>query len=179
MKRMKKMIIIGALLFGPLSLPAAAQDAANLPGPGTGGGSPPSPPIFAVLDADHNSVISTEEIAQAPAALQKLDKNGDGRLTPDEYIPPRPDGPFGPPGGNRAGAPPKQDLSSGPADDDRRPPKPPIDLALDADRDDVISAGEIAQAPVALQKLDLDGDGQLSAGECLSAGRPRMPSGDH
>jgi hypothetical protein len=37
---------------------------------------------------------------------------------------------------------------------------------LDADRDHVISAGEIAASPAALRKLDLDHDGWLSAEEC-------------
>ena len=43
-------------------------------------------------------IISAEEIKNAPEALQKLDKNGDGQLTPDEYLGPRPQGRDGPPG---------------------------------------------------------------------------------
>ena len=46
-------------------------------------------PVLAALDADHDGVISAAEIQNAPAALKTLDKNGDGRLTPDELIPPR------------------------------------------------------------------------------------------
>jgi hypothetical protein len=48
-------------------------------------------------------VIDEQEIANAPEALKKLDKNGDGKLTPDEYRPPRPGGPGGPEG--ESGAP--------------------------------------------------------------------------
>jgi len=46
-------------------------------------------------------VIDANEIANAPAALKTLDKNGDGQLTPDEYLGPRPPG--RPPGGNDSG----------------------------------------------------------------------------
>ena len=44
-------------------------------------------PAIAVLDANHDDIIDSNEIANAPIALKKLDKNGDGQLTPDEYTP--------------------------------------------------------------------------------------------
>jgi Ca2+-binding EF-hand superfamily protein len=44
-------------------------------------------PIFAALDANHDNVISAEEINNAAAALRTLDKNGDGKLTEDEIRP--------------------------------------------------------------------------------------------
>jgi hypothetical protein len=50
-------------------------------------------------------------------------------------------------------------------------PKPPIESALDANGDGVISAEEIANAPAALKTLDKNGDGELSADEY----RPAMP----
>jgi hypothetical protein len=68
-------------------------------GPPDGPGQPgqrPIPPLIAALDANHDGVIDADEIANAPAALRKLDKNGDGKLTMDELRPPRPDG--APPG---------------------------------------------------------------------------------
>jgi Ca2+-binding EF-hand superfamily protein len=46
-------------------------------------------PVLAVLDADHDGVISAAEIANASAALKKLDRNRDGFLTPDEVLPDR------------------------------------------------------------------------------------------
>jgi Ca2+-binding EF-hand superfamily protein len=53
-------------------------------------------PILAALDTDSDGEISAAEIAAAPEALKKLDKNGDGQLTADEVRVP-----FG--GGGRRG----------------------------------------------------------------------------
>lgn len=44
-------------------------------------------PILSALDTDHDGVISAAEIDNAPAALRKLDKNGDGQITADEVRP--------------------------------------------------------------------------------------------
>ncbi|HSU56798.1 MAG TPA: hypothetical protein VLT36_22255 [Candidatus Dormibacteraeota bacterium] len=65
---------------------------------------PPPPPLIAALDANHDGVIDENEIANAAAALKALDKNGDGKLTPDEFAPPRP--PHGGPGGHHGPPPP-------------------------------------------------------------------------
>ena len=141
---------------------------------------PPHPPmpLLEVLDADHDGIISADEIKAAPDALKKLDKNKDGKLTPDEYLPPRPDGP--PPGGPNGGGnkPPflgEKPAASGaqkpasPPDGSKppRPPAPPLVHALDADGDGVISAEEIANAAKALLTLDKNGDGQLGPAEYM------------
>ncbi len=124
MKTKTLLTLVAAL--GALSLTAFAQDAGGPPqdgprggqgGPGMGGRRP-VPPIVAALDANHDGTIDADEIANASAALKKLDKNGDGKLTPDELRPARPqggqgggpnggpeggpgnDGPQGPPPGN-------------------------------------------------------------------------------
>lgn len=57
-----------------------------------GPGQRPMPPLIAALDANRDGVVDADEIANAPAALKKLDKNGDGKLTMDELRPPRPEG---------------------------------------------------------------------------------------
>jgi hypothetical protein len=44
-------------------------------------------PVLAVIDTDRNGELSAEEIANSSVSLQALDRNGDGRLTPDEYLP--------------------------------------------------------------------------------------------
>lgn len=41
-------------------------------------------PILAAIDADSDGEISAAELAAAPVAVIKLDKNGDGQLTEDE-----------------------------------------------------------------------------------------------
>ncbi|MBZ5591491.1 MAG: hypothetical protein LAP39_04600 [Acidobacteriia bacterium] len=51
----------------------------------------------------------------------------------------------------------------------------PVLVALDADRDQLISAGEIANAPVVLKSLDKNHDGKLTAEEC---GGPALPYDD-
>jgi hypothetical protein len=59
-------------------------------------GRPPNP-LMEALDTNHDGILSAEEIANASASLKKLDKNGDGKLTPDELRPNRR------PGGRRNG----------------------------------------------------------------------------
>jgi EF hand len=54
---------------------------------------------------------------------------------------------------------------------------PPIIAALDADRDGVISAEEIANAANALLQLDKNGDGQLTPDEFHPEGRPPRGGG--
>ena len=77
-------------------------------GPGPGGGSgmrgpgpgfvPMRMPLITALDADEDGEISAEEIKNAAQALKKLDKNDDGKLTREEFMPPRPGPGFGPRG---------------------------------------------------------------------------------
>lgn len=73
--------------------PAGAQNTNSVPGgfgPGRHGHRPPPSPLFLALDVNHDGVIDAEEIANAPATLKTLDKNGDGKLTLDELRPPHP-----------------------------------------------------------------------------------------
>ncbi|MGN6547148.1 MAG: EF-hand domain-containing protein [Aureliella sp.] len=57
-------------------------------------------PLMAALDADGDGEISASEIDGAVAALKKLDKNSDGKLTTEELLPEGMRGPFGPGGPN-------------------------------------------------------------------------------
>ncbi len=97
----------------------------------------PPMPLLVALDLNHDGVIDAEEIAKASESLKKLDKNGDGKLTPDEIHPPRPGGRGGPggpgPDGRPEGPGPRHDdrprHEGGPRGDDAprgegRPPRP-------------------------------------------------------
>lgn len=73
---------------------------------GGGGGEgfrPPPHPLELALDANNDGVIDAKELANAVAVLKRLDRNGDGRLTDDEFRPMRPGGGFGGPGGQGGG----------------------------------------------------------------------------
>ena len=96
----------------PLETNPPAEALHGRPGPGPGtprpGNRPPRSPLEAALDADGDGIISAEEIANAPAALRKLDHDGNGKLTAADYAPHRPplqrDQPpagFNPPGPRR------------------------------------------------------------------------------
>ena len=89
-------------------------------GPGGPGGQRRPPAIIGALDANHDGVIDADEIANASAALKKLDKNGDGKLTREEFLGPRPEGQGGP-GGEGRGRPPG---GPGNSDSGKRPQRP-------------------------------------------------------
>ena len=59
------------------------------------GGPRPMNPFIVALDLNSDGTIDADEIAKASASLAKLDKNGDGKITPEEYRPQRPVGPGG------------------------------------------------------------------------------------
>lgn len=124
---------------------------------------PPHPksPILEALDLNHDGILSGDEIARASQSLLKLDKNGDGQLTPDEYRPPRPDG-------QAQAAPPRGAKGTGPRPTTPKRlerPRPLLDTTLDTDGDEVISAKEMTEAPALLRKLDRNGDGRLTRDE--------------
>ncbi len=181
--------------FGALTFAAVAQDGGGPPdgggqggGPGRGHRHPPIPAIVLALDANHDGIIDSNEIANASAVLKTLDKNGDGQLTRDEYMGKPPGRPSqGGNGGNDAGGPPPDENSAGGPPDGastnspaggshgrHHPPLPAIVLALDANQDGVIDADEIANASAALKTLDKNGDGQLTRDEYMGKppGRP-------
>ncbi len=81
---MKRSYLIASAILFASALALNAQDKpADTQGQGHGGGNP----IIAALDANHDGEIDASEINNAPAALRKLDKNGDGKLTRDELRP--------------------------------------------------------------------------------------------
>jgi hypothetical protein len=122
--------------------------------------------VLNALDANHDYVISADEIAAAPAALQQLDLNVDGKLTAEEcgfclgagYFP----GCRGDNGtvGDEHG---HIEWSRDQVERFRAifMAYSPVLAALDTDHDAEISASEIQNAAAALRRLDLNGDGKL------------------
>jgi hypothetical protein len=99
----RKALLVGATVSFAAGLCAMAQSGGGTPPAGGSppeGGMPGGPgpghhprhPLEQALDANGDGVIDAAEIANAVAALKKLDKNGDGKLTADEYRPSRPPG---------------------------------------------------------------------------------------
>lgn len=71
----------------------------NFGGGGGEGFRPPQHPLELALDANGDGVIDAKELANAAFVLKRLDKNGDGRLTEEEFRPMRQSGGSGGPGG--------------------------------------------------------------------------------
>jgi Ca2+-binding EF-hand superfamily protein len=110
--------------------------------------------VLGALDTDHDNVISASEIANAPAALKKLDNNHDGKLTAEEC-------------GLRFPARLQADPQFVTRARFRFMRIHPVLAALDADHDGEISMSEIKNAPVKLRTLDTNGDGRLTVDEVL------------
>jgi Ca2+-binding EF-hand superfamily protein len=149
---MKTSKIIIALACGLLAGSYAQAQPAGMDGDGPPPGMPVIP-IIAALDTNTNGIIDASEIANAPKALLKADKNGDGKLSAAELKPELPSG-FTPPEGMKI-------------------PTLPIMVALDTNGDGELDAGEIANVSAALKTLDANHDGQLTRDEIL----PKFPGG--
>lgn len=170
---MKNKIALTMLALG-LALPAANVNAQNNGprgprGPRGDGPGRPVPPLVAALDVNHDGTIDASELNSASESLRSLDKNTDGKLTPDELRPGR-----GPAPRDEAERP-----QTDPARKDAAPgrrPGPPIVGALDTNKDGVIDATEVANATAALKTLDKNSDGTLTMEEIGPRG-PRGPRG--
>lgn len=93
---MKIHLFLLALSIGVLSIPVTAQDG-KPPAGGTSGDNQrrqggsgdqsqgQSCPIIEALDLNKDGTIDANEIAMAAESLKQLDKNGDGKITEDEY----------------------------------------------------------------------------------------------
>jgi Ca2+-binding EF-hand superfamily protein len=117
---------------------------------------PPSP-VIAALDTDKDGTISAEEIEKAVASLKTLDKNNDGKLTPEELRPQGgPGGPGGPGGfggGAGGGFNPEQMVAR-------------IFEESDKDGDGKLSADEAPERMQAnFERIDADSDGFVTKEE--------------
>ena len=108
-------------------------------------------PLFAALDTNGDGVIDANEIANAAEALKKLDKNHDGKLTPDEVQPA--------PRGERKTA------ASPTASSDAMVARL---MQFDKNGDGKLSKDEVPERLQAMfEKADLDKDGFLSKDEIV------------
>jgi hypothetical protein len=112
-----------------------------------------SMPVLRALDINHDFALSPREIANAPAALRKLDISHEGKVTAEQC-------------GLRFDP---NSLSQAMAAQIRRRFMSfhPVLAALDADHDGELSAGEIDDAAAALKTLDRNHDGYLTADELI------------
>lgn len=156
------LLALGALA----SVPALAQ-------PGDGEPRKPRPPVDVALDADGDETIEASELANAATALRALDANGDGALTRDELRPKRPAGEGSSANATPPPRPPGTPGAAGTEGQRPRRPLPPTIVAIDANADGTLDAGEIAAAATALRALDANHDGALSPPEY----RPPRPEG--
>jgi hypothetical protein len=140
-----------------LATTAVAQPPEGGP-PDRGPGGPPHDPLRAALDTDGDHELSADEIKNAPTAVAKLDRNGDGRIDNEEFRPPRPPGP--PRGDFSEARPPRGDRPEGrPPREGRRPPG-------DGERPE---GGPNRPSPERFveraMSFDADGDGKLDKAE--------------
>jgi hypothetical protein len=127
----------------------------------------PVPPVIGIFDRDHDGMLSAAEIQDAAAVLAKLDRNGDGNITREEALPPRPPRDQEP----RDGGPQRPPAQPRPI------PLPAVMAALDKNKDRALSPEELEAAPESLLQLDENGDGALSPEEIFPPGPP-PPGGD-
>lgn len=174
-----------ALVSGALAQPPE--------GPPPEPGRPPQDPLRVALDANHDRELDAEEIRNAPSALAKLDRNGDGRIDREELRPPPPpQGMRGAGPGAGPGGPGRREGGSSPETLAERA------LASDGDGDGKLSREELTRfatsngagrreggpAPERLVdrafEFDVDGDGRLDRGELETFARgmlQRRPGG--
>jgi hypothetical protein len=169
------------LVMAAMALTATAQETTQTP-VHTGRIPPHQSALAAALDTNKDGVIDAAELANASAALKALDKNGDGQIEMTEIQPAlkhSTDRPLAPAHARHpahlsasgdAGSvevPPHASPEAAPVPPHAPvpPPAPALMAALDANKDGVIDATELANASAALKALDKNGDGQLTTDE--------------
>jgi hypothetical protein len=117
-------------------------------------------PVIRAIDADRDHVITTAELANAPAALRGLDKNGDGKLTRDEAGAPMPA--RGGRGGEGGRGEPPQIPAPGPTADELLS----LLMTFDKNNDGKLQKSEVPERQAGiLERGDTNTDGVLDSAE--------------
>ncbi|MGC4056064.1 MAG: EF-hand domain-containing protein [Paludibaculum sp.] len=137
------------------------------------------------FDANHDGVVSADEIANAGAALSGMDRNGDGRLTADDYFSPMPSSSPSAPKGEPEPSTPARAASPTPQSRAERSIYPTrtaaeygilrqrgegsysLDIVQTAESTD--PEGALVRLHPLLEALDTNHDGELSAEEMRNA----------
>lgn len=165
-------VVVGLLAW---SVVAQAQD-----GRGRGAGRGQPSVGFTALDTNGDDVLDAQEIAAAPAALAKLDKNSDGQITSDEVRSAMPEGRGrgGPDGGRGRGEGPGGGRGEGgdnPAADVVEDTVKTL-MAFDANGDGKLSRSELPERFQGLfDRADLNKDGFLTPDEIRKMAAAQAP----
>ena len=158
--------MIQRLGFAALALLAGAGVGAQEPQRpgGPGGFMPPGFALFAALNTEPGESLSAAEIDNAPAILMKLDANGDGKVTAEEFPRPAPRG--GGPGRGRGGGVGEQPPAAPPTPEDLAA----MLMAFDSDKDGKLKKGEVPERIQGVfERADEDKDGVLTPDEIKKA----------
>jgi hypothetical protein len=146
------------------SLGIGAQEPGRQGGPG-GFGLPRGFAIFQALDTDHDNTLTGPEIDGAASVLKAMDKNGDGKVAPDEI--PMPAGRGRGDGRGRGG--------SGVGDEAPAAPPTPDEMvatlmAFDKNTDGKLTKAEVPERMQGMfERADANHDGVLTAEEIKTA----------
>ena len=129
--------------------------------------------MLAALDANHDNAIDSDELAKAPAALKGLDRNQDGRITPDEMSPMMGRGRGGFEGrGGRGGE------EGGPQGSNALEEAVNTYLAFDKNNDGKLAREEVPERMQGIfERGDANHDGVLTAEELRAMARAQQPAG--
>ena len=181
--RLFRAAALATLLCGVSTIPLFAQEPAGAPADSAmhhRHGPPPSA-LFAALDANHDGVISADEIANAPASLKTLLKNGATELKREDLRPARrvATSNEGTTTDQSDGTGTKADAQAGGNANHfhRGPHQNALFEALDTNHDGVISAEEIDQAPASLKTLLKNGATELKREDLRPARAPQQAQG--
>ena len=125
-------------------------------------------PAFQALDADRDGTISAAELANAPASLKALDRNGDGKLTEDEVRPQ-----FGEGRGRRGGGGDEPGETAAPSADEMVQTL----MAFDKNGDGKLTKDELPERMQGIfDRADANHDGVLTADEIRKSAQSGGPA---